>query len=101
MANIRPIPPALASKAAVELNEVPDRIPADIKAIKNWLISTPHIKCRTDDQFLIAFLRGCKYSIETVKDKLDVYYSVRFAIPELMQCRDPMCAKTQLMLDLG
>ncbi len=30
---------------------------------------------QTDDQRLTTFLRGCKFSLEKVKQKLDMYYS--------------------------
>jgi hypothetical protein len=101
MPNIRTLSTSLAEKAARELNETPDRIEPALTAIREWLLKTPHIKSRTDDQFLVAFLRGCKYSVETVKDKLDVYYTVRFAIPELMRFRDPLDPKTASMLKMG
>jgi hypothetical protein len=29
----------------------------------------------SDDQRLTTFLRGCKFSLEKVKQKLDMYYS--------------------------
>ena len=35
-----------------------------------------------DDRFIQFFLRGCKYSIERTKEKLDCFYSVRSALPE-------------------
>lgn len=37
----------------------------------------------TDDQWLVAFLRGCKYSLERTKEKLDLYYSLRSTAPEM------------------
>lgn len=53
------------------------------------------IKCHNsnillpDDQFLVSFLRGCKYSYEKSKEKLDMYFTVRSAIPEFFSDRDP------------
>jgi hypothetical protein len=47
------------------------------------------LKSRTNDQFLVAFLRGCKHSIEKAKQKLDLFYSVRQHAPEIMSNRDP------------
>lgn len=34
------------------------------------------------DQWLAAFLRGSKFSLERAKQKLDLYYSLRALIPE-------------------
>jgi hypothetical protein len=101
MSKIRPLSDLLAKKAADELNEVPDRVPNDLAAIKQWLEKSPHINARTDDQFLMIFLRGCKYSLEKVKEKLDMYYTVRTALPQIMGKRDPLDAKVQSLVKLG
>lgn len=45
----------------------------------------PH---NTDDQRLKTFLRGCKFSLEKVKKKLDMYYTMRNAVPEFFANRD-------------
>lgn len=53
MANIRPLSVELSKKA--QLNEVPERIPEDIAALKTWISKQAHLKARTDDQFLVNF----------------------------------------------
>jgi hypothetical protein len=98
---IRKISPDLSKIAAEELNECPERIAADLQAFKEWILKSPHIKSRMDDQFLIAFLRGCKYSLERAKSKLDMYYSARCALPEIMKNRDPCQKKLREMIRLG
>ncbi|XP_058464609.1 retinol-binding protein pinta-like [Malaya genurostris] len=89
MPNIRPLSPELAKKAREELNEVPERIDSDLAALRTWLAKSPHIKSRDDDQFLVTFLRGGKYSLERAKEKLDMFYTVRSALPEMLKNRDP------------
>lgn len=89
MVSIRPICLELAEKAQKELNEVPSRIPEDLSALKEWISKQPHLRARTDDQFLITFLRGSKFSLERAKEKLDMFYTVRTAVPELFTDRDP------------
>lgn len=101
MCDIREISDVLQKKAAVELNEVPERIEADLKALKEWIQMTPHLKARTEDQFLVAFLRGCKYSLEKAKKKLETYYSVRQALPEMMHAKDPSEKKMLEIVRLG
>ncbi|XP_058835791.1 alpha-tocopherol transfer protein-like [Topomyia yanbarensis] len=101
MASLRLITPELAEKARLELNEVPSRIPEDIATLKAWLSKQPHLNPRTDDQFLVSFLRGCKYSLERTKEKLDNYYTVKSAIPEFFDNRDPTNAKIQENAMLG
>lgn len=43
MPSIRPLPDALAKKAREELNEVEERIPADIEALRTWLSKQKHL----------------------------------------------------------
>lgn len=54
-----------------------------------------------DDQFLVCFLRGCKFSIERAKEKLDMFYTIRTAIPEFFTNRDPSNLHIQHIVDLG
>lgn len=42
-----------------------------------------------DDQFLINMLRGCKFSLEKTKEKLDQYWTMKSAIPDFFADRDP------------
>ncbi|XP_075164992.1 clavesin-2-like [Haematobia irritans] len=84
MAKITPLEPHLQKIANEELNEVESRIEQDLKDIRKWLEHQPHLKVRQDDQFLIQFLRGCKYSLEKAKEKLDMYYSLKSKFPEIM-----------------
>ncbi|XP_037813926.1 alpha-tocopherol transfer protein-like [Lucilia sericata] len=87
MSKIRPLSAKLALKAQEELGEKPERIDDDIKALREWIQKQPHLKARTDDQLLVAFLRGCKYSLEKAKQKIDSFYAMRNAVPELYKNR--------------
>lgn len=89
MVNIRPLNPELQKKAIDELNEDPERIQKDLNALREWIKKSPHIKSRDDDQFLVNFLRGCKYSLERVKQKFDLYHTLKTHVPELTRNRDP------------
>ncbi|KAL7734718.1 hypothetical protein ACLKA6_011007 [Drosophila palustris] len=82
MPNIRPLTPELQKTAIEELNEKPERIDQDIAALRLWINQQPHLSARTNDQFLVNFLRGCKYSVERAKSKLDRYYTLRTKYPE-------------------
>jgi hypothetical protein len=101
MINLRPLSPELAALAAKELNESPDRLASDLKALKEWIRQSPHLRVRMDDQFLVAFLRGCKYSLEKAKQKFDLYYTVRSFMPEVMMNRDPLDERLQTIIRLG
>ncbi|XP_030387013.1 alpha-tocopherol transfer protein-like [Scaptodrosophila lebanonensis] len=84
---IRPLSAELEQNAQEQLGEVPERIPEDIEMLRVWISKQPHLKACTDAQFLVAFLRGCKYSLEKTKQKLDNFYAMRGAVPELYKNR--------------
>ncbi|XP_017866490.1 PREDICTED: alpha-tocopherol transfer protein-like [Drosophila arizonae] len=88
MAEIRPISAELRQVAETELNEVPSRLPDDLKALRDWLAKQPHLKARQDAQFLVAFLRGCKFSLEKAKSKLDYFYTLKTMMPEVFANRE-------------
>ncbi|XP_055903484.1 alpha-tocopherol transfer protein-like [Eupeodes corollae] len=83
MSKVRPLTPELALKAREELHEVENRIADDIAALRTWIIKQPHLHARTDDQFLLSFLRGCKFSMEKAKQKVDYYYTIKTMSPEI------------------
>lgn len=59
-----------------------------VKILKTWLQQQPHLKANTDDEFLIAFLRGCKYSLEKAKSKIDKFFTLKTKFPELVNVID-------------
>lgn len=97
MAYLRRCNNALRNKAKYELNEDQDKIDKYLRAFKKWIQNTPHLNARTDDQFLVTFLRGCKYNLKRAQNMLEMYYTVRVALPEIMLGRDP---KNQRVLDV-
>ncbi|XP_067014913.1 retinol-binding protein pinta [Anabrus simplex] len=96
---VRPLTPELEEVARKTINEVPDRRDEDLLKIKEWLEKQTHIKARTDDQFLIIFLRACKFSLERTKEKIDTYYAMRSALPEFFTNRDPLLPELQAVMD--
>lgn len=101
MINVRPLSPALAVLSENELNETPERLVSDLRAMKEWIKKSPHLRSRTDDQFLVTFLRGCKFNLEKAKKKFDLYYTVRSFMPEVMFNRDPLNERLQSIIRLG
>jgi CRAL/TRIO domain len=101
MVNVRKLTPALQKIATDELNEDPDRIEKDLEDFRNWIKKSPHIIARDDDQFLVNFLRGCKYSMERVKQKFDLYHTMKTHVPELTRNRDPLNEKILEAIRLG
>ncbi|KAH8239426.1 hypothetical protein KR032_004206, partial [Drosophila birchii] len=82
MPSIRPLSPELQKNAIEKLNEVPSKIDDDIAALREWIKQQPHLKARTEDQFLVNFLRGCKFSLERTKAKIDRFYTLRTKYPD-------------------
>ncbi|XP_041971974.1 alpha-tocopherol transfer protein-like [Aricia agestis] len=72
----------------VELNEDVANNARDLAAIKDWLKKQPHLPDDWDDQPLMTFLRGCSFSLEKCKRKLDMYFTMRAACPEFFTNRD-------------
>nr|CDS26157.1 alpha tocopherol transfer protein [Hymenolepis microstoma] len=44
---------------------------AHCEAMRRWLSSMPHLTCPTDDEFLLMFLRQCKFSHSKTQSRLD------------------------------
>ena len=87
--NIREINPTLQKIAREELNEDPSQIPQMLEQFREWIRKSPHLRSRMDDQFLLSFLRGSKFSLERAKHKLDMFYTIRQHSPEFFKDRDP------------
>ncbi|XP_013105429.2 alpha-tocopherol transfer protein-like isoform X1 [Stomoxys calcitrans] len=83
MLQVIPLSAELQKIANEELGEVPHRISEDLMVLKDWIALQPYLRARTDDQFLIQFLRGCKYSLEKAKNKIDKFYALKSKCPEL------------------
>lgn len=98
---IRPLPDDLIERAKEQINEVPERVEEDIQHIKDWIKKQPHLRARTDDQWILAFLRGCKFSLERTKEKIDFFYTIRTMLPELFADRDPMKPELQEVMKTG
>lgn len=99
--NLRKLSSELQEIAKNELHEDPSRMAEDLEQFKVWITKSPHLKVRMDDQFLIIFLRGCKYSLEKTKQKLDMFYTIRTHVPELMGNREAINDRTLEILRLG
>ncbi|KAK8734202.1 hypothetical protein OTU49_006058 [Cherax quadricarinatus] len=91
----------LLQRAKEEINEVPERRADDIEHIRDWLKHQPHITARLDDWTILRFLRGCKFSLQRTKEKLDMFYTCKTLCPEWYKNRDPQDKKIRAILELG
>ncbi|XP_061394369.1 alpha-tocopherol transfer protein-like [Musca vetustissima] len=88
MPQIRPLPTELQKIAIDELGEVSNRIADDLSDLKEWIQQQPHLKACVEDQFLVQFLRGSKYSLEKAKEKLNNFYTFSTKYPYLRSADD-------------
>ncbi|CAG0896259.1 unnamed protein product [Darwinula stevensoni] len=96
------LPDWLQEKAEKELNERKETRADDIKAIRHWLEKQPHLQTvPRDDRTILMFLRGCKFSLERTKEKLDMFFSIRTLLPEFFENGDPMHPTNLAILRLG
>lgn len=98
---IRLLSEELQKIALEELNEVPERLEDDIEAIRKWISQVSYMKSRDDDQFIVSFLRGCKFSLEKAKNKIELFYTARTLTPEFFANRDVNDKKLQEIIDHG
>lgn len=98
---IRPLHSNLQKLANGDLNEVPKRTKEDIENIKTWVLQQSYLRARIDDQWIVSFLRGCKFSIQRTKEKFDLFYTMRTLLPEFFKNRDPLQADIQDVLKRG
>ncbi|CAD7088156.1 unnamed protein product [Hermetia illucens] len=101
MSSSRPMNELLAKKAREELNEDPNTIEESVQLLKEWTNKLPHIRVRTDSRFLLIFLRANKFSVESAKKKIEGYYTMRSAVPELFKNRNVDDPKMQEIFKLG
>lgn len=87
MANIRQLAPELALVAREQLNEVDVDVVTKIQALRTWLNEEDYIQARTDDQFLVAFLRFCHWDLEEAKKRILFYYTYKTKERELLKSR--------------
>ncbi|XP_043267849.1 alpha-tocopherol transfer protein-like isoform X2 [Venturia canescens] len=78
----------MSKRIRLELNENVETRQKDLEIIKEWLVKQPHLPSTYDDLRLMTFLRGCKFSLEKCKRKLDMYFTMRAAVPEFFTNRD-------------
>ncbi|KZC10617.1 Alpha-tocopherol transfer protein-like [Dufourea novaeangliae] len=78
----------MSKQIRVELNEDVTTRDKDVEIIKEWLAKQPHLPKFEDDHRIMTFLRGSKFSLEKCKRKLDMYFTMRAAIPEFFSNRD-------------
>jgi len=56
---------------------------SSVADLKTWISKSPHLhSIQKNDEFLRTFLRGCKFSLERTKEKIDNFHAVKGTLPE-------------------
>jgi hypothetical protein len=87
MFDIRVLNSELRKIAEEKLNEDSQKIEKMLKDFCEWIDGTPHLRARKDDQFLVAFLRCCKFDLEKAQMQLEIFYTLRHRMPDLIKGR--------------
>ncbi|XP_072382316.1 alpha-tocopherol transfer protein-like [Diabrotica undecimpunctata] len=66
----------------------------DVKLIKEWLKTQPHLPEIPSDHVIASFIWTNKFSLEKTKQKIDLYYTTRSTMPNIYQFANP---KTEFM----
>ncbi|KAJ3652343.1 hypothetical protein Zmor_018318 [Zophobas morio] len=84
----------------IKCKEKMDTTKQDLETIKEWLKKQPHLPDTWDDEMLMGYLRNCSFSLEKTKTKLDKYFTMKTALPEMFANRDFTKPEFQKLLKL-
>ncbi|KAF5291247.1 hypothetical protein FQR65_LT11425 [Abscondita terminalis] len=98
---LRSLTSELQKVANDELHEDVNRMQSDIEDIQKWIEKQPYLNIKIDEQLLVTFLRGCKWSLQKTKDKIQYFYAIRSLLPEFFENRDPFLPEIQNLLTKG
>lgn len=101
MLQIKDLPLELKKVAEKELGEVPESISKDVEALRSWIQQQPHLNARLDNQFLIQYLRRCRYNLEKAKKKIHLFFTLKTLFPEFSNVTDINDPKFQKMCSYG
>ncbi|KAG5886262.1 hypothetical protein JTB14_020825 [Gonioctena quinquepunctata] len=62
----------------------------DVNTMKKWAATQPHLPEIPNDLMITNFLLMNKFSIENVKQKIDMYYTMRRLFPEFFEDKHPL-----------
>lgn len=87
------LPPELVEKAEKELNEKPQWRSRDIQALRDMVLKQRDLKIRTDDAFLLRFLRAKKFDYDRAFQLIMTHYRMKLENRELFTNFRPSAIK--------
>ncbi|XP_033730024.1 alpha-tocopherol transfer protein-like [Pecten maximus] len=87
------LPQELVEKAEKELNEKPQWRSRDIQALRDMVVKQRDLKIRTDDAFLLRFLRAKKFDYDRAFQLIMNHYKMKVENRELFTNFRPSAVK--------
>ncbi|XP_069698920.1 alpha-tocopherol transfer protein-like [Periplaneta americana] len=72
-----------------------------VRVIREWLEHQPHLPNDCDDARLERWIIRCKNSLERTKHSLDMYYSLKTVLPDMLMNRDPHADWFKTSINMG
>jgi hypothetical protein len=89
-------------RAVHELNEKDtNQVAVDIGYIRNWLLKQTHIKSRTDDQFILMFLRFSKFSYLKCQQLIEHYWTNRTKMSDVFNVRKDLLNECSVFMEIA
>ncbi|XP_044754741.1 retinol-binding protein pinta-like [Coccinella septempunctata] len=83
------------------LNETESSRRCGLEELKKWSGENPALHVRTEDKYLLPFLRVSKFDLEKAKKKLTNFYTMRRDRKEWFTNRNPSIPKLQELVKMG
>ncbi|XP_022291415.1 alpha-tocopherol transfer protein-like isoform X2 [Crassostrea virginica] len=87
------LPPDLLQKAEKELNEKPEWRSRDIQALRDMVKKNKDLQIRTDDAFLLRFLRAKKFEYDRSYNLILSHFQMKKENPKLFENLRPSAVK--------
>ncbi|KAG5886254.1 hypothetical protein JTB14_020817 [Gonioctena quinquepunctata] len=91
--------PLILEKALTIHKKTEENLKEDIRILKKWFEGQPHLPEIPTDQMITAFIIFNKFNTENVKQKLDMYYTMRSLYPEYFRNKHPLLPHMQENLE--
>ncbi|KAG5883900.1 hypothetical protein JTB14_037184 [Gonioctena quinquepunctata] len=75
-------------RALDRFGKTEQQLGGDVKIIKDWLITQPHLPEISSNNHIINTLILNKFSVEICKQRLDMFYTIRTLLPEIYERMD-------------
>ncbi|XP_045475490.1 retinol-binding protein pinta-like [Harmonia axyridis] len=94
-------PASIEQYAQTILHETTESRENGLDELKKWAEENSNLHVRTEEKYIVPFLRGCKYDVKKTKEKLKNFYLMRRDVPEWFSNRNPNLPQIQELVKMG